>query len=291
MRQKTSLVGLATILMLLAIPAVYAATSGSLGAVLSVGNAAPSVDLVTCGDVSPADGTAQVVMCYINVSDDNGINDLLLDGVNGSFKNATGHIIAHDSCVNSVNFTAENTATFNCTFTFQYYIEAGNQWNATFNASDGTNTVAQNAVPENITVGTCTALQIASPQNNITFGSLTAGTDDNEATNDPVIMNNTCNTYFTEINVSANNLTGHDTDTEHIYATNFTVNDADAAGGEALGEENADATQVASTSIPVGPPSEGQDSVYVYVDISAGLAAQEYSATKTGREWVWGVVG
>lgn len=287
-RKEQGLVGLAILIMLLAIPIVFAATTGNLGATLTIGNSAPTVPLVICSSVTPTAGGGSNTTCIFNVTDANGINDISMTGHYVNMTNGTT-MINSTICNNMLNDSAQNTAQFNCTIQVEYFIEPYGLWNITVNATDGTawgsNSTTDTALT-NITVNSLTALSIASPDANITFGSVTPGTNDNAASNDPVILNNTGNQHITQVNISANNLTGAD-DSEWIWAGNFTANDADAAAGETLAEETF--VNVDGIVLSVGVPTASQDSVYLYVDVANGLSQQEFSATMSGRDWVWGI--
>lgn len=288
MEKLNSLVGLVALLAMLVIPMVFASTSGNLGAVLTIGNTAPTVPFVFCEDVTPIAGSVKTITCIMNVTDNNGINDIVFDAQLINITNSSA-VVVSTQCKNTKNYTAERTAQFNCSLNFIYYLEPGSNWDVYARAYDGED-YGTNYSNISITVNSLTSLEIVAPANNISFGTLAAGTQDNPAENNPVILNNTGNMRISQVNISANNLTGHTVTTDRIWAANFTANTADAPGGDALDEESEDAVTVSGSSIPYGLPADSKESIYLYVDISVGLTAQEYSATKSGRAWVWGIV-
>jgi hypothetical protein len=283
MENRQWFVGILLILSITITPLAYA-IGGAVGATLTIGNSPPKLPLVVCNkntNITLLDGAIKSVYCIFNVTDSNGINNIAMDGVIGYAQNESASKIINTTCISALNDTGTNTAQFNCTFPFPYYSNSGN-WQFFLNTSDLAGANATNGTI-NLTVNSLTAMTLVST--NISFGTVTPGTNDNAAIDDPIILNNTGNFAFTVVNISANNLTGETTGTEHIWAGNFSANDADAATGEALAEENAAQVTIVDIAIPFGLPAISKDLIYVYLDLSTGYSVQNFSTQQSGRNW------
>ena len=101
------------------------------------------------------------------------------------------------------------------------------------------------------------------------------GTNNVNATNNPQIVNNTGNTAFTAINITAFNLKSG---SNYIGAGNFTANVTDASGaGHTLG--NNTQVQLAGSSVAV----QATKNVYIYMNIPTGAANGTYTPI---QDWV-----
>ncbi len=112
-------------------------------------------------------------------------------------------------------------ANFSCKVPMYWYDNAGN-WAINISIKDLNSNTAINS-SYLLTVGTLTGFE--SGPSNISFGTLNAGTTNQTATTDPLIMNNTGNVNITNGSIAVNgtNLVGETTNTQAIYAGNFSV--------------------------------------------------------------------
>jgi DNA-binding CsgD family transcriptional regulator len=154
-------------------------------------------------------------------------------------------------------------------------------WNITAyiadnSADSGTNT------SQKFYIGTTTGV-VASPAN-LNFPSIVAGATDSLSNNDPIILNNTGN-LDRYVEVNSTNLLGETNASFALWASNFTVNIADACEGTAMQDHNY--VNITGNSLPAGnfTPGNGtaQEELYFCLE-QAGpeLTVQSYSTSAEG---------
>jgi hypothetical protein len=130
-------------------------------------------------------------------------------------------------------------------------------------------------------IGTTTGV-VASPTN-LSFPSVSPGATDSLSTNDPMLFNNTGNLdQYLEVN--STNLLGEDNASFALYASNFTVNTADACEGTAMQDQNYVNITGANLSAGNYTPNNGtaQEQLYFCLELAGPeLIAQAYSTSAT----------
>jgi hypothetical protein len=160
----------------------------------------------------------------------------------------------------------------------QFYDAAGNDWNYQCYARDTSG--LSDRMSSTFTYNSLEAWNMT--PTSIGFGAIYLGETDIGATDDPIVMMNTGNHGFLsgEIKVTALDLTGVTNSSEYIPAGNFSVNIADAQGGNAL--VNDTAVAVTSASLPKGESSIEQ--LYFYIEEPLGGISYQIYSTGLG-EW------
>ena len=118
----------------------------------------------------------------------------------------------------------------------------------------------------------------------MTFSDISPGATNTEATNNPMLMNNTGN-LIRNVEVNATNLYGESNPSYALYAMNFTVKTTAGCGGTAMASQAY--TQVSGASLPVGNytlgDTTGQEELYYCLDsANSNLIAQSYSTNQAG---------
>jgi hypothetical protein len=155
------------------------------------------------------------------------------------------------------------------------YYDLDSSWTVNVSVRDNSNELAYN---DTVTFSYGQLQAIRGNKDGITFGSLNLGETAN-ATNDPLVLDNTGNQNFTEINITAYDLVGQSTPLEYIGALNFYVN----ATADNFGDQLVNNTQLVITSATLPRDIGGIDtnvSLYFWVIVpGSGLTAQDYIST------------
>ena len=237
------------------------------------GNAVPVVTWVESGlSPNPTESTATTIWIKFNATDNNGHADIDYSTASVILTRAGETQRTSGSCNNYGNDSL--TKLFNCSVNMEYYDEDGT-W--TINASVQDFSAAyDDDTATTLAYGTLQALR-GSPLG-ITFGTLNLN-DNEQATNDPLILNNTGNQNFTQINLTAFDLTGVDNPAQYIAASdlyaNISLND--------YGDQLSNNTMVALTNGTLYRDIGGVDinrNLYFWINVpSSGLSNQNYTAS------------
>jgi len=284
-------------------------TSNTTGMTVRIGNTQPVVDAITEINgtdeydhyIDPQtiteDGVISIQFNF-TASDPDGVGNL--DDTSGTayINDSTNfYEFTNSSCVWIADLNT-TTAEYNCTVDIWYYGLAGD-WtlNISINDSSGdsSNNYADNIT--NFTLGSSTCMMMAPI--NLTYGTIGLTDSNKTATNDPVVLNNTCNSNFSTIEVTAIDFMGETIDDEKITA-NFTMVDI-ATGGSQCTDENCNecngtimsnntAIQVVGAYLDPGNKSlednsTGQETLYFCMyDLPDGISQQQFS-TVNASEW------
>jgi len=241
------------------------------------GNAVPAVTWVQSGlTPNPTESAATIVYVAFNASDNNGHADLDYTTAQVILTRFGEPDRTSSSCDNYINDSLVKA--FNCSVNMQYYDEDG-AW--TINASVfDFSSATDDDTATTLAYGTLQAIRGAPL--GVTFGSVTLGSAF-QATNDPLVLNNTGNQNFTQINLTAYDLTGIVTTDQYIAASqlyaNISLND--------IGDQLANNTMVALTNGTLyrdigGMGSEINRNLYFWVDVpAAGLSNQNYTSSSS----------
>ncbi|MEK6984156.1 MAG: LamG-like jellyroll fold domain-containing protein [Nanoarchaeota archaeon] len=191
------------------------------------------------------------------------------------------------------NHTQGSIVIINCTVALPYYANASSIWAINISVEDINGNIGRNNT-QTFTVNTVSGLALGSAFAN--FSSVLLG-QQNVPTNPPLIINNTGNDDFDQLNLTASALIGTVTISQSIEAASFFANITNATAGAGtqlstsaviireLEQPAADsllnATLVHGHTRAFEPNSDkGNRTVYLWVDVpSTGLSAQFYNAT------------
>ncbi len=242
-----------------------------------------SVDNSTlAGGVNPVESSSVNTVIYVKVCDADGVNDIndsatdiVYLGPNSETRNG------NCSWTNDID---SNCANFTCSADLWYFDTPG-AWIINASGNDlGNKTPVYNS-SSNFTFNQLKALVISPTQLN--WSSLTPGSTNVGADNDPSVVNNTGN-YNGTIDITAYDLYGKTTTTEVFASNNFTadVNDP-ACSGNSL--PNATLTTITGSVSNPGNLSAGggagQEQIYYCIPLVPSVSSQEYTTDQSGS-WI-----
>ncbi len=200
--------------------------------------------------------------------------------------NRTGETTrSNTTCLNTANYASFYT-NLTCTISMQYFDGAGG-WTINATIKDNSSSVAQN-LSINFTLSESTCIVLA--PKSLTWPEIILGSTDTLSTNDPVVINNTCNDDIASgnVRVKAIDMYGETDPLTRIFAANFTVNVADTCNtGTAM--VNGTLTGVTSSILEAGNNSinngtSGQEQLYLCIEaINSDLTQQSYSTAVAGQ--------
>jgi len=242
------------------------------------GNAAPTVTWVQSGlTPNPTESSTTTIYILFNASDNNGHADL--DYTTAQVILTRAGETQRASVANCVNFNNDSLVKqFNCSVNMQYYDDDGA---LTINASVfDFSSATDDDTATTLAYGTLQAVRGAPL--GITFGSVTLGSPF-QATNDPLVLNNTGNQNFTQINLTAYDLTGIVTTDQYIAASQLYAN----ISLDDFGDQLSNNTMVALTNGTLyrdigGMGSEINRNLYFRINVpAAGLSSQNYTSSSS----------
>ena len=214
----------------------------------------------------PIEGGIRIITVNFTAMDNDGVANLNDATANITFIKA-GEQTRGGSCTeNDINST---TTEYNCSIDIYYY-DGSSSWTVNASVIDLDNLIGVNDTTS-FNYNELKAM-IMTPTA-INFGTgLTAGTNDVAATDDPIVLNNTGNFDFTEINITAYDLIGQSDSSKTIPAENIRVNKEDLSGGDIL----INSTAVVITDVEL--PRNSINYTYYYANLP-NIYGQEYSTT------------
>ena len=223
-------------------------TSGNVkqnSTLITVANANPIIKLnnISVGNIDPSAAGAVAVRISFNVTDTNGISDinaskavvnLTLGGLDGQFRaNVSKQDTEFGTCYNHTQpgpGTEVARIIINCTVLLYFYDNAST-WNITATVEDVSGGSARNNSIQ-FTYNSLASFSIRSAHPgegaNLNFTTLNIGASNQEA-KAPIILNNSGNNDFDQINITAAALVGVSDNTKTIAATTFEVNHTNAS--------------------------------------------------------------
>ena len=237
--------------------------------------------------VPPASGTpnefgSRTIIFDVNVTDPDGVSDINTTSVRYEItKVAQTTKTGNCPYQNIVNSTTSN---FTCTTVLWYY-EADGAWNIRVEGKDIGNTTLMNGT-NTLTYGSLNAF-LMSPSS-ISWPGVTTGGANQQANNDPTIINNTGN-YVSTISIIGINLIGEAIQSEMIPANNFTAGPS-TGGAECSATPlvNGSSVVIAGSSSNPGNISAGggagQANIY-YCIPSVPLVSSQIYSTNQGGSW------
>lgn len=251
-----------------------AANSSSFNVTLVISNSPPNIsgiDATRTG--TPTDGTTTTVYVLFNATDLNGAGDIDATSAAANLsKNGQANRLS-SSCQEYAAWTAGNTKGINCSITMWYY-DAPGTWTINVSVEDNANSEANETLPNGFTYNTLHAMQIS--LSTLTFSADEPGTDNVTASNNPLIVNNTGNGNYSNMNLTAYGLNNTDS---NIGPGNFSVNLTSAAWGITLERE-----VMLNQSLNLN----GTQNLYFQMNIPAGISTGNYA---TATEWIVEAIG
>ena len=248
------------------IPLVYS-TGASAGVSLEIGESTPTIDGIGVAFSEDTEfcTTQPVDALWMNVSDANGWENIDLASCYINYTNG-GTTYQAGTCVNVSNTTT--SVNISCTGAVLNYTDTAGNWVITHYAvDDEANDVTNATATVNLTYNPGIHANVTN--DTIAFGSLTAGTDDNENTN-PAISIENCGNTILNINFTGQDITGAGT----IDIGNFRIDNA-TDGSTA---NNMTLTTGSQQFTPFDSMAVGtSDAFYTYVDIDYGTPAGSYT--------------
>jgi|GEM_PF-2155091 hypothetical protein len=311
-KKRDFLIASLALFLIIFIPIIYAQTQtpkrAGFGVWLIIGNQNPNVTIsnVSGFTVDPISGSNAVILISFNVSDPDGAGQ-----VNGSYGGkavvnltlgspSVAQFRTQTSCTNST--LSSTRVTFNCTINLRYYDNNSAAWVINITVIDSNSGIGRND-SKIFTYNSLAAFSLTaggvSEGANINFTSLNLG-DLNRVAKAPLLLNNTGNSDFDQINITAALLYGVTTASETIDPSSFAVNITNNTAGNGLAlsttpvvvrgvDDNANATLfhgpgISGDSVPyIGTgdfTTKGNLSLLFFVDVpSSGLSAQTYNTT------------
>jgi len=212
-----------------------------------------------------------------NVSDGDGYSDLDLTKVVINITlggDGTGQQQAYNNSNCNYTYYNSNYTFFNCTVLFEYYSNASSSWVVNISVTDDADLSSFNDTLT-FTVNELTAMELVDPV--VNFSSVSAGSND-VAADAPLLINNTGNYDFVQINITSQNLTGK-TDGSVISAANITVNVTNAVGIPMNPNVAVIIPDANLTHRLFEDANSGNMSMYFYIDVPTGLTAQIFNVT------------
>ena len=202
-------------------------------------NAIPVIsDISGIGTQTISEQTQTYVTLYFNVSDSNGAGNINGSRAKAQFNQSTTYR-TNTSC-NSLGAVNSSTMRFECILDVWYF--DANDWGYNVSIFDNDSNYAEDT-NQVFSIGQTRGMAMSSTA--LTFPTVTLGTGNISATNDPIIINNSGNVDIAlgRMNVTSYNLHGLTTTGEFISATNFTVNNTDSCAGSVGGIQLANNTR------------------------------------------------
>jgi len=228
---------------------VWAANELPHTASLTVGNADPVVeDIDDLGTVNPSEGDITTVTFNVLVSDTDG-NGNLPATIDANFSRNAEATRSDAACGSKTTVTA-TSSNYTCSINLLYFDDDG-EWNVTASVTDLSGSGAVRT--ETFTYGLLNAFQFVGAAA-VNFGSILAGSTDNEATDDPLTLNNTGNSDNT-VSEKAFDLHGLSTPSEYFGAGNLSVAIVSPACNNGDTMVNATTVALTSSTLPRGEVS------------------------------------
>ena len=287
------------------------------GVWLAIGNQNPVVYLLNESrfSIDPVSGSTVAIRISFNATDPDTVEQI--NGTSGGrvIVNLTlgspgiAQFRTQASCTNTTSGSGSTgKVTFNCDINMRYYDNNSADWVINVSVIDSNSGVGRND-SNGSTLHTFTYNQLAafslssrgvSESANLNFSSLNLG-DANKEAKAPILLNNTGNNDFDQINITGAALIGITTPGETIAASSFFVNTSNTTAGAGLPLSNSpqvipfgdsstsNATLlhgpgISGDSVPyagtAGSLSRGNQTLIFWVDVPTnGISAQTYNNT------------
>lgn len=309
-KKRDLLILTGALILIILLPLIYSQTqtvkTGSFTAWLVISNQGPRINAtynVTGITIIPSTGSTKQVLISFNASDPDGVTQL--NGTDGGrvIINLTlgpPSVSQSRSDATCTNTSYVNHVTFTCTIDMQYYDNASSAWviNITvIDSNSGTFTNDTGRFTYDDLAG-FTLRRRGLSESGLNFTSLNIGDDDKPAKT-PILLNNTGNNDFDQINITAADLISGGS---NIGVGNFTINITNGTAGNGMRlykgaqviPDSPGISSDANATLLHGPGMSGQSvtyagvtdfkskgnlSLYFWVDVPTGIGTGTYNAT------------
>jgi len=274
------------------------ATSSLVDINISLGaGGAPTIQNVTTEAATLNLNLGPTVTYFIvnfTVNDSNGYDNIDTTTANVTLEKAGATPRYNVTCQRTATYWT-HYANYSCKIPVYWY-DLDGVWVVNVSISDLSSNVAVNFTSR-VTIGTLTGFE--SGPGNITFSTLSAGTTNQTASNDPLLLNNTGNQNITQGNIAINasSLIGETNSNKAIYAANFTIGNITGSAAECDYHDSRYSTRINMTYgsftninnsvLPAGNytinnGATGQEELYLCIlEIGSELSQQYYSTNKS----------
>ena len=250
--------------------------------IATVANAAPIIKVFNLSGFSadPIEAGSTFILISFNVTDSDGVNEINASKTVSNFTlggRDSGIFRFNNSCA---NHTEGISVIINCTVAMKYYDNASSLWRINISVEDMNRGIGRND-SLNFTYNSLTAALIINSL--LDFSNVTLN-QNNAPSKSPIILNNTGNTIFSLINLTAAQLTGVSDASLSIQPSNFIAdlsNSTDGAGQQLsnLSLRLIDITG-SNASLLFGAEGASNLSIFFFLDApSSGLTSQQYNST------------
>ncbi|MBI2141148.1 hypothetical protein HYU16_01870 [Candidatus Woesearchaeota archaeon] len=277
----------------------------SLYIAVSTGNTAPVVfngSVALNGTVSLTDGGKTQFTVNFNVTDADGTANIdnTKSRVNITYNGIT---LTNDSGNCVTQDASSTTRTYSCMVAFSYFNNATTIWSINLTAADNAGSIAfndslsagnnNNGAGHNVSVGSLSAFKLML---NSSITSANLGDTNKEV---GIVINNTGNFDFTQINVTPYDLNASLTDFFKLGGGNFSIN-ATQSSSSGFGDSMVNATPMnvtdsngpLSATLPHKTTNEGDRlgnrTLYIYIDVPSNKGLSSGVTYNSSRAWeVW----
>lgn len=266
------------------------ATFGESSVNITIGNSAPTIEWVsTVLPLTPNETGINFTTFTFQATDTDGFANINTSSASAYFKRAGEATRFNVSCEDVAE--AGNEINFSCTVGMLYFDENGD-WEINVTIKDDNGAYGDN---NTLTFSYNLVTSMLMSPTALGWPPISLSNTDTGSDTDPVTINNTANDVNLYINVTAIDLQGNDTLTQHIFAENFTVENVDP-GCTGTTMVNNTATNVTSAILQRGNNSlpnynnatSGQEQIFFCLKgVPQDISPQEYSSLLTGAWTVW----
>ena len=264
------------------------------GVNITVGNTGPQLTNVSAianvglNKYGLSDGKKTVFFSFIAYDHDsyNGYVDLDDATAYANFTKASEGLRENTSC-SAIENIDDNSRNYSCSIDM-YYFDAAGSWTVTAYIKDKSAAPAINDTTT-FTVNSLDAMDLSPAA--LTFPTLIPGATNQEATNDPTVLNNSGNQNFAVIEINATRLTGESDNSIKISADLFKVNSTHGAADACSADAMSNSTYVTITGAVLnkGNLTAGNAKEQLYYCLTSAPAYLTKQAYSTGAEGAWSV--
>ena len=260
------------------------ATDDTTALNITIGNSNPTIDFVFVPSaVDPNIGITTNITINFTAGDVDGLANL---------DNSTAWVYLQKAGqTNRSNSSCEprnasgNNATFSCAVTMWYW-DVNGAWEINASIQDNSNAYIENS-SEVVTYNVRTAMTMS--PTTIGWGIVNLTDTNTGSDDDPITVNNSGNDYNLSINVTALDLRGETTDTQYIWAENFTIEDTTegCTGTVMVNDSSINVTsailKIGNNTLNYNNATSGQEQIFFCLKgVPQDISAQSYSSASFG---------
>jgi len=313
-KKRDLLILTGVLILIILLPLIYSQVgqveTGAFGVWLVISNQKPAINAtfnLTGITIIPSSGTNVQVLIKFNASDPDGVTQI--NGTDGGrvVVNLTlgpPGIAQFRDVATCTNTSETDLVTFTCTINMEYYDNASSDWVINITVTDSNSATATNDTGK-FTYNSLAAFSLTRKglsESGLNFTSLNLGDVDKPAKT-PILLNNTGNNDFDQINITAADLVSG---SNSIVVGSFTINVTNSTGADigkglpltkaaqVIRDLGSAGNVVANATLLHGPGISGQSvpypgvsqfttkgnrSLYFWVDVPTGIGTGTYNNT------------